>query len=78
MAGNAIGQIQEGFEPVVADDGELFDIDPSGATADDGHEGDGEDVMKFMQVVVPAGIGDLVEHAQNLRGRLRIHAKLLE
>jgi hypothetical protein len=44
MRGDAVGQVQEGLEPVVLGVAEVLDVVPGVGPGDDGADGDGDDV----------------------------------
>jgi hypothetical protein len=50
---DAVGQPQEGLEPVEVDVAVVFDVGPGKLSADGGTDGDDKDVVE----VVPTGLG---------------------
>lgn len=70
-------QVQERPEPWQLDPGILGHRNPPIGCAEDGEQCDGKDIHQFMPPVDSAGIGQRVKGAENHRGRLSIHAKLL-
>ncbi len=54
VRGNAVGQVEEAGEPVLALPTKGFDVGPGVGAADDGTDGDGQDVDERVQSAVLA------------------------
>ena len=62
VTGDAVGQVQEGLEPVVLGLAEVLDVVPGVGPGDDGADGDGDDVEQFVEAgAVDAGVGQVGE-----------------
>jgi hypothetical protein len=62
VAGDAVGQIEEGLEPVLLGLAEVLDVVPGIGPGDHGTDGDGDDVEQFMEAgAVDARVGQVGE-----------------
>ena len=62
MGGDAVGQRQEALEPIVLGGAELLDVGPGLGAADDGTQGNQEDVTQEVFLgPVDAGVGQVGE-----------------
>ena len=62
VRGDAVGQGQEGLQPVVLGLAEVLDVVPGVGPGDDGADGDGHDVEQFVEPgAVDAGVGQFGE-----------------
>ena len=65
VGGDAVGQAEEAFEPVVFGGAVLVDIDPGVGPANDGTDGEGDDVEQVVQAgTLQAGVGQSPEMGQ--------------
>jgi len=48
VGGNAVGDFEEGAEPVLAEESEVFDVIPAFCIGDDGTDGDGKDADEVV------------------------------
>ncbi|PNW63844.1 UNVERIFIED_CONTAM: hypothetical protein BEN50_24770 [Euhalothece sp. KZN 001] len=76
VAGDAVGQVEEGLEPVVLGLAEAFDVGGSLGAADHREEAEGEDVCKAVHDVVPGpGVGQVAKIAQQIARGVGFHAR---
>jgi hypothetical protein len=65
VGGDAVGQAEKAFEPVVLGTAVLVDIDPGVGPASDGTDGEGNDIEQVVQAgTLQAGIGQSLEMGQ--------------
>ena len=75
VAGDAAGQVQEGAEPRQLAAGEHLDLGPPAGAADDGTDGQDDDVVQLVDYVGGPRVGQAQEEAQHTPGRLDVHAQ---
>jgi hypothetical protein len=66
VAGNAVGQVEEGSEPLLVGFAVVGDVNPMLQARQHGTDGNGEDVVEMVVAcAVNAGIRDVSENAQH-------------
>ncbi len=75
--GDAVGQGQEGLEPVMTGPGPDDHVIPVIGGADHREDREGEDVGEHVADIMPPGVFQITKMAREGRGRCGVHAKLL-
>ena len=75
VTGDAVGKVEERFEPVAIHQSPGFHRDPAIGAAQHGEDRDRQKTLQRMRRVGRASIGDVSEKAQKTFGRLGVHAQ---